>query len=704
MYPVSEAYLDKIKDNERYFTANIVISHSQGKLEIGDNELVQGSLKLSQASQSSDEFTIGGVVAKDLQFEILNKDEYKDIPFEGAIISPSIGLEIEENRQEETYFLQAPYPAEFVEGDFKYEYVPLGIFIVDEVIRSTNVIKIKALDYMIELDKPYSYSKLQYPATLKQIFLNICDECNVLPGKFDNLNMDYIVKEKPSDTVTFRDVLSCVAQLNGSFSQFERDGKLSLKWYSKDDNSPTYDGSNRFDFLPQDHVVWIKGIMCKVTIPSDTEGEEDEEVVYLTGDGEYAIDLTDNFLLQDNHSTILPSIFDKVSTVKFVPYSSNWQGDPALDVGDIITQVSEEGTTYETIVTNSTYVYRGKSILEGKGLPTKAQGYKGTTAKRIENVKREMDKKYSKKMGNLEIAQNNATEILTNMLGGYLTIDKENGIIYITDNPDLSLSRKVWKWGTGGFGYSENGIDGPYTTAITADGSIVAHLVSAGIITAEMVKVGGSGNDGVLTVKDSDDKDLVILDHRGVTLANGAKMIGGSGVISVLSYQSSGLLKGYQEVGEWNMGGFYNQEMATISVFVPDNFVITKGTIYIKSLPTHVLESQSIPLGYYHAKNLKLYKVASNADGEITYMGENQGYTVTFGEDGADDITRDVIGSSTFSPKGKGVQVYKGDITNVLNPTGRTTFAVKSTDGEPTSLPINGGGLQFEVYIEGYKS
>ncbi len=40
------------------------------------------------------------------------------------------------------------------------------------------------------------------------------------------------------------------------------------------------------------------------------------------------------------------------------------------------------------------------------------------------------------------------------------------------------------------FGYSENGIDGPYTTAVTADGSIVAMLVAANIITADMVQTG----------------------------------------------------------------------------------------------------------------------------------------------------------------------------------------------------------------------
>lgn len=74
------------------------------------------------------------------------------------------------------------------------------------------------------------------------------------------------------------------------------------------------------------------------------------------------------------------------------------------------------------------------------------------------------------------------------MLGGYTHFEAD--AFYISDNPILSNSTKIWKWGIGGFGYSEDGVDGPYTTAVTAEGSIVAELISAGIITADMVQTG----------------------------------------------------------------------------------------------------------------------------------------------------------------------------------------------------------------------
>ncbi len=73
------------------------------------------------------------------------------------------------------------------------------------------------------------------------------------------------------------------------------------------------------------------------------------------------------------------------------------------------------------------------------------------------------------------------------MLGGYTHFEAD--AFYISDNPVLANSTKIWKWGIGGFGYSEDGGE-TYTTGITASGSIVANLISAGIVTAEMIQTG----------------------------------------------------------------------------------------------------------------------------------------------------------------------------------------------------------------------
>lgn len=50
------------------------------------------------------------------------------------------------------------------------------------------------------------------------------------------------------------------------------------------------------------------------------------------------------------------------------------------------------------------------------------------------------------------------------------------------------MMQKVWRWNLGGLGYSNNGVNGPFETAITQDGSIVANFITAGILTGILVQ------------------------------------------------------------------------------------------------------------------------------------------------------------------------------------------------------------------------
>ena len=108
MYPVSELFAEKIKENNRVFQCKVQIQHSQGVLDLTDKDLVLGSLLLAESSQAGDEFTVGGTVAADLSLSFLNKSEYEDIEFEGATVIPQVAL---------NYFLSAPHPSEFEEGE-----------------------------------------------------------------------------------------------------------------------------------------------------------------------------------------------------------------------------------------------------------------------------------------------------------------------------------------------------------------------------------------------------------------------------------------------------------------------------------------------------------------------------------------------------------------------------------------------------------
>lgn len=89
----------------------------------------------------------------------------------------------------------------------------------------------------------------------------------------------------------------------------------------------------------------------------------------------------------------------------------------------------------------------------------------------------------------------NATNLITGQTGGYVVLHtaSENGQPYellILDTPSIDDAVNVWRWNVGGLGFSSNGYNGPYETAITADGQIVADFITSGTLVANIIKAG----------------------------------------------------------------------------------------------------------------------------------------------------------------------------------------------------------------------
>lgn len=93
----------------------------------------------------------------------------------------------------------------------------------------------------------------------------------------------------------------------------------------------------------------------------------------------------------------------------------------------------------------------------------------------------------------MQQAVNNATNWITNGKGYVVAVKDDNGNwteILIMDTPDINTAMQVWRWNKGGLGYSSSGYNGPYRTAITQDGSIVADFITTGVLTASIITAG----------------------------------------------------------------------------------------------------------------------------------------------------------------------------------------------------------------------
>lgn len=86
----------------------------------------------------------------------------------------------------------------------------------------------------------------------------------------------------------------------------------------------------------------------------------------------------------------------------------------------------------------------------------------------------------------LEEAKDNATNLITNAMGGY--VYKTNDELYIMDNEDPNQAVHVWRWNINGLGYSNTGINGTYGLAMTMDGAIVADFITTGVLRTNVIQ------------------------------------------------------------------------------------------------------------------------------------------------------------------------------------------------------------------------
>ncbi len=152
-----------------------------------------------------------------------------------------------------------------------------------------------------------------------------------------------------------------------------------------------------------------------------------------------------------------------------------------------------------------------------------------------------------------------ATEAITGQQGGSVILhdtrggNKPNELLFL-DNDDISQAQKVWRFNLSGFGYSSNGYEGPYTTAITRDGSIVADFITTGSMDAARITAG--------ILKSKDGRFLIDLTANTITMKNPSGntvfAFDGNGnlTISGTVYASAGEFTGKITAGSGSIGGF----------------------------------------------------------------------------------------------------------------------------------------------------
>ncbi|WP_336975019.1 phage tail spike protein [Bacillus thuringiensis] len=119
----------------------------------------------------------------------------------------------------------------------------------------------------------------------------------------------------------------------------------------------------------------------------------------------------------------------------------------------------------------------------------------------------------------LDAAKANATSLINSGFGGHVRIYPER--ILIMDTKDEKSAKKVWQWNLNGLGYSSTGVNGPYGTAITSDGRIVADFITAGTLSGNLVQGGEITGS---TLKTSNSANFVNISKQFIRLYESSKV------------------------------------------------------------------------------------------------------------------------------------------------------------------------------------
>ena len=267
-------------------------------------------------------------------------------------------------------------------------------------------------------------------------------------------------------------------------------------------------------------------------------------------------------------------------------------------------------------------------------------------------IRKTMADTYVKKTG-LQSAIDHASRTIIEGLGGTVVLKTDaNGkyeeILILSDSSDYLTAQQVWRWNRNGLGYSSTGYNGTYRTAITADGHVVADFIDTGTLNAALINVinltASAIHGGVLTLGGQDNANgrLRILDSSGAQIGKWDNSgFEGTGIFTMKYiasnverqfnfnsysvyvpvpswYDSAGdgslddveptwstlTITGLRliQVGDYNKlyfgTGKYMVEAPSLEEEIPDykevnlNYIISKGTLYIKADTQEVTQSK----------------------------------------------------------------------------------------------------------------
>ena len=366
MYPVSEAFLQAVQGNTRkYYWTGKITTVAGVEYSFTQEDIVKGSGYITAQCCGNSEIELGAVYAAEMGISLfLDIDRYT----------------LEDAKVELSYHLRL--------ADGSYEAVPMGIFEVSEANRTAHVLELKAYDYMLRFDRDFNgfetigtaYGMMALCGTACGVELAQSQaEIEALPNGSELLSI-----YPENDIETYRDVLYFTAQVLGGFFCINREGKLEFRQYG---NTPVMEilQKHRFSSSFSDFVTRYTAVSSTNLRTQTAEYyalEEDDGLTMNLG-----INPLLQFGLEETRAELCRNILTALAVVNYVPFDSDTIGNPALDLGDVLTFSGGQADSQQiTCVTSFTVKIGGRQSLKCVGKNPRLSQAKSKNDKNISGL------------------------------------------------------------------------------------------------------------------------------------------------------------------------------------------------------------------------------------------------------------------------------------------------------------------------------
>nr|DAI17201.1 MAG TPA: Neck appendage protein [Caudoviricetes sp.] len=258
-----------------------------------------------------------------------------------------------------------------------YQWVKMGEYFINdiEIDRNRNTTTLELMDGMFKLNREY-VTDLHFPAEVREVIQEICLKTGIeLANDYFGISaMRYHVEQVPEGKkLSFRDMLSSMAQMIGMSCFFNREGKMEIRDLTESNITINADSYFLHGLTKSEIEYQIAGITCKTDKKSLTVGMK-------TG---RSLELDNVFMTQ----SALNDLYYKLKNLTYYPYNLNYQGHLLLEVGQWVTIQTNKKETFKVPVLSQSFTFkgglRGRISADSKAGNDTQYSYEGTITKRI---------------------------------------------------------------------------------------------------------------------------------------------------------------------------------------------------------------------------------------------------------------------------------------------------------------------------------